>query len=56
MDYVEQVQATLEAELKKKGFVTSGEMGAHDVYVKVFVDELDKLNKRLEALEEAGQA
>lgn len=56
MTYVEAVKATLEAELKKKGFVTSGEMGAHDVYVQVFVDELDKLNKRLEVLEELGRA
>ncbi|HER2162552.1 TPA: hypothetical protein VJS59_001629 [Streptococcus pyogenes] len=53
MNYVEAVKATLEAELKKAGFVTSGQMGAHDVYVKVFVEELDKLNKRLEALEQA---
>lgn len=51
MSYIEKVQATLEAELKKEGFITSGEMGARRVYEKVFISELDKLNKRLEALE-----
>lgn len=34
----------------------SGSMGAKDIYIAFLFNELAKLNKRLEVLEEAGQA
>lgn len=50
MDYVETVKARLQAELKAAGYDTN-DNGAHKIYESVFIDELDKLNQRLEALE-----
>jgi len=50
-DYVAAVKQSLDHALNEKGFSVNGEMGAHDIYVDVFVGELDKLNKRLEVLE-----
>lgn len=51
MAYIDAVKERLQQELKTAGFITSGEMGATKIYENVFLGELDKLNKRLEALE-----
>lgn len=51
MDYVEKVTATIQKELVKAGFNIGGENGADKVITKILVDELAKLNARLEDLE-----
>ncbi|MEM1506344.1 hypothetical protein RG959_23475 [Domibacillus sp. 8LH] len=52
MSYVAELEEKLKEELREAGFSVGGEMGAHHIYLKVFLSELDTLNTRLEALEE----